>query len=351
MQRQPSETQDENGAPLSRVPLSPPDAPTDAEAPPPPRLLDQVRARIRYRHYSPRTERAYVDWARRFVLFHDKRHPLEMGAKEVEAFLSHLANDRGVAASSHQQALAALLFLYQQVLGVELPWLGEIGRPKKPKRLPVVLTVDEVRRVLANVDGDHALMARLIYGAGLRLMECVRLRVKDVDLARRELIVRHGKGGRDRVTMLPAALVPALREHLAWTRVLWEQDRARGRHGVALPFALERKYPSAGRTWAWFWVFPAKNLSRDPRTRIVRRHHVFEQNIQRAIKRAVHLADVAKPATTHTFRHSFATHLLEAGCDIRTVQELLGHRNVSTTMIYTHVLNRGARGVVSPLDR
>jgi integron integrase len=348
MQSQADEMQDENIGHASAAPLSRSAVP--AAAAPPPRLLDQIRARIRYRHYSIRTERAYVDWVRRFVLFHGKRHPREMGAAEVERFLTYLADERGLAASSHQQALAALLFLYQEVLGVELPWLTEIGRPKKRKRLPVVLTVDEVRRVLANVDGVHGLMARLLYGAGLRLMECVRLRVKDVDLARRELLVRDAKGGRDRVTMLPMSLLPELRNHLERVRALWEQDRARARAPVELPYALERKYRDGGNAWTWFWVFPAARLAHDPRSGVVRRHHVYEQNLQRAIKRAVRLAEIAKPATTHTLRHSFATHLLERGYDIRTVQELLGHRDVSTTMIYTHVLNRGGRGVISPLD-
>lgn len=232
-----------------------------------------------------------------------------------------------------------------------MPWLVEIGRPRKPQRLPVVLTVDEVRRVLAHVDGVHGVMARLLYGAGLRLMECVRLRVKDVDVARRELLVRDGKGGRDRVTMLPASLMPELRGHLERVRALWQGDRARRTAAVELPLALARKYPRAGGTWAWFWVFPAAQLSRDPRSGIIRRHHVHEQNLQRAIRRAVRQADIAKPATTHTLRHSFARHLLDSGYDIRTIQELLGHRDVSTTMICTHVLNRGGRGVISPLDR
>ena len=350
MQPQPDEMQDERESDPAPAPLSTAGLPTRLNSSPP-RLLDQIRARIRYRHYSPRTDRAYVDWARRFVLFHAKRHPREMGAREVEAFLTYLADERGLAASSHRQALAALVFLYQEVLGIELPWLTEVGRPKKPKRLPVVLTVDEVRRILARLDGVHGLMARLLCGAGLRLMECVRLRVKDVDLARRELVVRDAKGGRDRVTMLPTSVLPELRGHMERGRILWEHDRARCAPGVELPFALARKYPRGGETWAWLWIFPAAQPSRDPRTGVVRRHHVCEQNVQRAIKRAVRLADISKPATTHTLRHSFATHLLDRGYDIRTVQELLGHRDVSTTMIYTHVLNRGGRGVISPLDR
>ncbi len=317
----------------------------------PPRLLDQVRERIRYKHYSIRTERAYVDWAKRFILFHDKRHPREMGAAEVEAFLSHLANEGNVAAATHQQALSALLFLYKQVLGVELPWLDEIGRPKKPQRLPTVLTSNEVQRLFAHLDGTHGLMARLIYGSGMRLMECVRLRVKDLDFERREIVVREGKGDKDRVTMLPAALAPELRAHLARVKLLWAQDREAGRAGVYLPDALARKYPRAATEWGWFWVFPAREVSRDPRSGVERRHHAHEQAFQRAIKRAVAAANIAKPASTHTLRHSFATHLLQSGYDIRTVQELLGHSDVSTTMIYTHVLNRGGRGVVSPLDQ
>ena len=316
-----------------------------------PRLLDQIRHRIRYKHYSIRTERAYVDWARRFILFHGKRHPRDMGATEVEAFLTYLANDRNVAASTHQQALAALLFLYKEVLAIELPWLSEIGRPKKPKRLPTVLTHGEVQRLFAHLEGTHCLMARLIYGTGLRLMECVRMRVKDLDLGRGEILVRSGKGARDRVTMVPQSISDELRYTLRRTRAVWEQDRAAGRPGVEMPLALARKYPNSAQSWGWFWVFPARTCSRDPRSGGTRRHHVPEQTFQRAISRAVHLAEIAKPATTHTLRHSFATHLLESGYDIRTVQELLGHSDVSTTMIYTHALNRGGHGVVSPLDR
>lgn len=328
-----------------------PDKPVPSPSSPAPRLLDQIRERIRYKHYSIRTERAYVDWARRFILFHGKRHPRDMGAVEVEAFLTHLVTERDVAASTHQQALAALLFLYGEVLGVDLPWMGDIGRPKKPKRLPVVLSEDEVRRLFVHLEGEHRLMARLIYGAGLRLMECMRLRVKDVSLDRGELLVRSGKGAKDRVTMLPRALHQDLREQLIRARVLHDQDRAAERSGVELPHALSMKYPSAATTWSWFWVFPARKLSADPRSGVVRRHHVYEQTFQRAIGRAVARAGIARPATTHTLRHSFATHLLESGYDIRTVQELLGHSDVATTMVYTHVLNRGGKGVVSPLDR
>ncbi len=318
---------------------------------PPVKLLDQVRDRIRYKHYSLRTEHSYVQWVKRFVLFHGKRHPSTMGAREVEAFLAHLANDGNVSASTHQQALSALLFLYKEVLGVDLPWLENLSRPKKPKRLPVVLTVTEVRKMLAQLEGTHALMARLLYGSGMRLMECVRLRVKDVDFERGEILVREGKGGKDRVTMLPDTLAADLRAHLVRVRSLWEQDREAGRAGVFLPQALDKKYPNGGKTWPWFWVFPSKSLSVDPRTGIERRHHAHEQALQRAIKQAVVNGGITKPATTHSLRHSFATHLLQNGYDIRTVQELLGHSDVSTTMIYTHVLNKGGRGVVSPLDR
>ncbi len=318
----------------------------------PPKLLDQLRERIRYRHYSLRTEQAYVHWVKRFIFFHDKRHPREMGRLEVEAFLSHLANVGKVALSTHHQALSALLFLYREVLGTELPWMTEVGRPKKPKRLPVVLTQTEVRRVLDHIDDQtHQLMARLLYGTGMRLMECVRLRVKDVEFERREILVRSGKGDKDRVTMLPDSLIDALRAHLGRVREVWLADRAMGRPGVELPSALARKYPNAPEEWGWFWVFPSRAESTDPRSGITRRHHVYEQNLQRAIKQAMQGAGLAKPASTHSLRHSFATHLLQSGYDIRTVQELLGHSDVSTTMIYTHVLNKGGRGVVSPLAR
>jgi integron integrase len=320
--------------------------------PPPPKLLDQLRERIRYRHYSLRTEQAYVHWVKRFIFFHDKKHPKEMGKPEVEAFLSFLANEGHVAISTHRQALSALLFLYREVLGVELPWLSEMGRPKIPKRLPVVLTETEVRRVLDRVnDQTFQLMARLLYGTGMRLMECVRLRVKDVEFERREIVVRAGKGNKDRVTMLPGSLMAPLQAHLDRVREVWLADRAAGRPGVELPDALDRKYQNAATEWGWFWVFPAPSESIDPRSGVLRRHHLYEQNLQRAVKRAVIAACIAKPATPHTLRHSFATHLLQSGYDIRTVQELLGHSDVSTTMIYTHVLNKGGRGVVSPLDR
>ena len=314
-------------------------------------LIGRVREAIRYKHYSIRTERTYVEWVRRFVRFHGQCHPREMGAPEVRAFLGHLASEAKVAASTHQQALSALLFLYKEVLGVELPWLTELERPKKPKRLPVVLGHGEVERLLSALEGTHALMGQLLYGTGMRLMECVRLRVKDVDFERGEILVRDGKGGKDRVTMLPASLAPLLRAHLVRVRQLWERDREAGQPGVYMPEALVRKYPAAPCEWGWFWVFPARGLSVDPRSGIERRHHTHEQALQRAIKQALQGAGIAKPATTHTLRHSFATHLLQSGYDIRTVQELLGHADVSTTMIYTHVLNRGGRGVVSPMDR
>lgn len=312
-------------------------------------LLGRVREAIRYKHYSIRTERSYVEWVRRFVAFHGRRHPRDMGADEVRGFLGYLASELKVAASTHQQALSALLFLYREVLGVDLPWLADLDRPKKPKRAPVVLSRAEVERLLTVMEGTHALMTRLLYGTGMRLMECVRLRVKDVDFERGELTVRHGKGGKDRLTVLPASVIPALQAHMARVRVLWERDEAAGRPGVQMPEALARKYPSAPNAWGWFWVFPARELSVDPRSGIERRHHTHEQALQRAIKAAVGLAGIAKPASTHTLRHSFATHLLESGYDIRTVQELLGHSDVSTTMIYTHVLNKGGRGVISPL--
>lgn len=317
----------------------------------PPKLLQQVVDRLRVLHYSLRTEKSYVDWIKRFIWFHGKRHPREMGAAEVEAFLSDLAVSRNVSASTQNQAKSALLFLYKEVLGVELPWLDNVTQAKVPKRMPVVLTRDEVQAVLARLDGTVWLVASLLYGSGLRIMECLRLRVKDVDLTRGEILVREGKGFKDRVTMLPRALVQPLKEHLQRVRMLHAADLAQGYGEVFMPMALDKKYPNGGREWAWQYVFPSKNLSVDPRSGVVRRHHADEKAIQRAMKKSVLAAGITKLATPHTLRHSFATHLLEGGYDIRTVQELLGHSDVSTTMIYTHVLNKGGRGVVSPLDR
>lgn len=316
-----------------------------------PKLLDLVRDKIRVKHYSIRTETQYLQWIRRFIYFHGKRHPREMGAAEVEAFLSHLATAGSVSASTQNQALSALLFLYREVLGIVLPWMDTMVRAKKPQRLPVVLSRAEVDRVLERMEGTYGLMARLLYGTGMRLMECVRLRVKDVDFERREILVREGKGGKDRVTMLPETLVSPLKEHLAKRKRLYEDDLGKGMAEVYLPDALARKYPRAATQWAWQYVFPSGSYSTDPRSGRERRHHIDEKLLQRAMKRAVAEACVDKPATPHTLRHSFATHLLESGYDIRTVQELLGHSDVSTTMIYTHVLNKGGRGVVSPLDR
>ena len=317
----------------------------------PPKLLDQVRARLRVKHYSIRTERSYVDWIKRFILFHGKRHPKDMGAPELEAFLSHLAVDRNVSASTQNQAKSALLFLYREVLGVELAWLENVTQAKAPKRLPVVLTQAEAQQVLLQLDGTLGLMAGLLYGSGLRLMECVRLRVKDVDFSRHEIVVREGKGNKDRVTMLPMSLVDPLKLHLDKVKALHARDVDEGSGEVYLPNALARKYPKAGREWGWQYVFPSRVLSTDPRSGIVRRHHADEKALQRAMKKAVSEAGIVKPATPHSLRHSFATHLLTNGYDIRTVQELLGHKDVQTTMIYTHVLNKGGRGVISPLDR
>lgn len=314
------------------------------------RLLDQLRERIRYLHYSIRTEDAYVHWVSMYVRFHGMRHPAEMAGPEVESFLSWLANERKVAAATHKQALSALLFLYQKVLGQDLPWMNEIGRPQNRVRLPVVLTHDEVVRVLGQLPPAHRLMGQLLYGTGMRIMEGVRLRVKDVDFARRAIVVREGKGAKDRVVMLPAALIPALREQMDAARQHWQRDRDAGRGGIHMPHALARKYPRAASSWTWFWVFPQDKLSDDPRTGLERRHHVLEQTFQRAFKKALMHAGIVKPATPHTLRHSFATHLLQSGYDIRTVQELLGHADVSTTMIYTHVLKVGGGGVRSPLD-
>ncbi|MCC6764916.1 MAG: integron integrase [Deltaproteobacteria bacterium] len=316
----------------------------------PRRLLDQVRDAIRTRHYSRRTERAYVGWIRRFILFHGKRHPATMGAAEVSHFLSFLAVEAKVSASTQNQALAALLFLYGQVLGVELPWLDDLVRAAKPRRLPVVLSREEVRSVLTHVRGTPRLMAVLLYGTGMRVLECARLRVKDVDFEANHIVVRSGKGDKDRVTLLPAAIRPLVRSHLEQVRRRHEADLLAGAGWVALPEALARKYANAGREWPWQWVFPATRTYRDPETRQWRRHHLHESVLQRAVHEAVRIAGISKPASCHTLRHSFATHLLEDGYDIRTVQELLGHRDVTTTMIYTHVLNQGPGAVRSPLD-
>jgi len=321
-------------------------------APQAPRLLDRVRAAIRVRHYSLATERTYIGWIKRFIYFHQKRHPKDMGAPEVEAFLSALATELNVSASTQNQAKHALLFLYKEVLGVTLPWLDGITSAKVSKRLPVVLTVAELQSMLRRLPNNtNGLIVRLLYGTGMRIKECLRLRIKDVDLARGEIIIREGKGGKDRITMLPAALVPALTDHIAERRRWHDIDLASGHADVELPDAIERKYPKAGAQWAWQYVFAAPTYSTDPRTGVVRRHHWCERNIQRAVRSATQAAGISKLAHPHTLRHSFATHLLEAGYDIRTVQELLGHSDVATTMIYTHVLNKGGRGVVSPLDR
>jgi integron integrase len=301
------------------------------------RLLDQVRERLRYKHYSIRTETSYVQWIRRFIHFNGLRHPRDMGAPEV-------------APSTHRQALSAILFLYREVLEADLPWMDDMLRPKVRQRVPVVLSESEVARLLASMEGTMAVLGRLIYGTGLRLMGALRLRVKDVDFDRREIIVREGKGGKDRRVMLPVALAEPMRLQTAHARAVWEHDREAARPGVQMPDALARKWPQAGASWPWFWVWPSPELSVDPRSRIERRHHLYEQRLQRAIRDATFWRESA-PVTVHTLRHSFATHLLEAGYDIRTIQELLGHADVSTTMIYTHVLNKGGRGVVSPIDR
>lgn len=314
------------------------------------RLLDQVRERLRYMHYSLLTEKAYVYWVRYFVRYSGLRHPREMGQAEVEAFLSMLATERKVSVSTHRQALSALLFLYKEVLDQELPWMAQIGRPVPTRRIPAVLTVAEVGGLLGLMEGETGLLARLLYGTGIRRMEGLSLRVKDLDFDRHVIVVRSGKGDKDRVVMLPRALEQPLREQLARSRLLWAVDRAAQRAGTYLPHALEAKYPRAGQSWAWHWVFPSPTLSVDPRSGIERRHHLYEQRLQRALKNAVQLAGIHKPVSVHTLRHSFATHLLQSGTDIRTVQELLGHSDVSTTMIYTHVLKVAAGGTISPLD-
>jgi integron integrase len=316
-----------------------------------PKLLDQVRDAIRTRHYSYRTEEAYVGWIRRFILFHGKRHPAEMGKQEIEQFLTALAVKRRVASSTQNQALAAILFLYKEVLGQDPGWLDDVVRAKRPQRLPVVLPRQEVEALLAALDGLSWVMAMLLYGSGLRLMECLRLRVKDIDFTRNEILVREGKGDKDRVTMLPVAVKEAFLKHLDRVRQLHERDLKAGLGHVQLPDALARKYPNANREWGWQWVFPAARICTDPRFGPPQRFHLHESVPQRAIHEAARKVGIAKPVGPHTLRHSFATDLLVAGYDIRTVQELLGHRDVKTTMIYTHVLNRGGHGVQSPADR
>ena len=318
------------------------------------RLLDQVRERIRYLHYSLSTEKTYLYWIRFYVRWHGRNgtmtHPRDMGAKQVEAFLTMLATERKVSASTHNQALSALLFLYREILEEGLPWLTDINRPTQVRRIPSVLTKDEVAGLLAAMDGVTALLARLLYGTGMRLMEGMRLRVKDVVFDRHVIIVREAKGNKDRVVMLPRSLAPALQQQMMAARKLWQADRQAQRAGVQVPDALEVKYPRLGQTWGWCWLFPSPTLSVDPRSGIERRHHLFEERLQRALKLAVPLAGIVKPVSVHTLRHSFATHLLQSGTDIRTVQELLGHSDVSTTMIYTHVLKVAAGGTASPLD-
>lgn len=315
-----------------------------------PRLLDQVRSLIRCKHYSIRTEQTYVDWIRRYILFHDKRHPKDLGEKHISAFLSHLAVHKRVASSTQNQALCAIVFLYRQVLKMELGEFDNLVRAKRPHKLPVVFTRDEVKQILLQLNGLNWLLGQLLYGAGLRVMECVRLRVKDVDFGYGQIVVRDGKGKKDRVTMLPAIIVDDMKRHLLKTRKIHEMDLKAGFGAVYLPYALDRKYKNANRSWSWQYVFPATRRSIDPRSGIERRHHLSESVPQRAVKNAIRQSGITKAGSCHSLRHSFATHLIEEGYDIRTVQELLGHKDVSTTMIYTHVLNKGGKGVKSPGD-
>jgi integron integrase len=323
----------------------------DPSATPRPRLLDRVRDAIRARRYSRRTEKTYVAWIRRYIFFHGKRHPAEMGAPEITRFLTSLAVDGKVAASTQNQALSALLFLYREVLRQDVPWLDDLVYAKRPHHLPVVLTREEVRAVLGQIHGVPRLMAFLLYGAGLRLLECARLRVKDIDPGRNQIVVRAGKGNKDRLTMLPAAIKADLLRHLDGVRGQHQRDLQAGAGWVELPGALARNYPNAGREWPWQWVFPASRIYLDRQTGQRRRHHLHESVLQRAVRTATLRTGIAKRVSCHTFRHSFATQLLDDGHDIRTVQELLGHRDISTTMIYTHVLNRGPGAVRSPADR
>lgn len=315
-----------------------------------PRLLDQVRDKIRVKHYSIRTEKTYIQWIKSYIHFHDLQHPRELDAEHIEAYLTHLAVNRKVSASTQNQALSALLFLYKEVLEIELPYLDGVTRAKRSERIPVVFTPDEAHQVLSNLQLPYALMAKLLYGSGLRLMECIRLRVKDVDFSYKQIIVRDGKGAKDRVTLLPEQVVDQLQFQFGKAKELHELDLNAGFGAVYLPFALERKYPKANLEWGWQYVFPASKPSIDPRSGIERRHHLGEQALQRAVKRAIRKSSIHKHASCHTFRHSFATHLLENGYDIRTVQELMGHKDIRTTQLYTHVMNKGANAVRSPLD-
>lgn len=322
-------------------------------SPPAKKLLDQVREKIRFKHYSISTEKTYISWIKHYIVFNDKRHPADMGAVEVERFLTYLANDRHVSSATQNQALSAILFLYRDVLALDLPWLNGFERSKKPKRLPVVLTALEVQALLresSSAPEPVGLIVRLLYGTGMRLMEAVRLRVKDVEFTRQEIIVRDGKGGKDRITMLPGSLLEAMHRQLAIRREWYDEDIQAGKADVWLPDALAVKYPNAPREWGWQYIFAARKYSIDPRSQAERRHHVDEKQVQRYVKKAALAAGIVKPTSPHTLRHSFATHILQAGYDIRTVQELLGHSDVSTTMIYTHVLNKGGKGVISPLD-
>lgn len=319
--------------------------------PKPPKLLDQVRWKARLKHYSYRTEETYVAWIRKYIFFHKLRHPKDMGTKEIESFLTHLAVNKKVSSSTQNQALNAIAFLYKQILKQDMGFLQNVVRAKKPKRIPVVMSRDEVQKIIYSLEGIHQTMAILLYGTGMRLMECFRLRIKDIDFDNNQIIVRDGKGMKDRVTMLPAKTKDLLMSHIKRVALIHQKDLADGYGAVYLPFALERKYPNAARELGWQYVFPSKTLSRDPISRVIRRHHSDPSILQKAVKRAVGMTRITKFVHVHTLRHSFATHLLEDGYDIRTVQELLGHNDVNTTMIYTHVLNKGGKGVKSPADR
>ncbi len=315
-----------------------------------PKLLDRMRDKIRIKHYSIRTERSYLKWAKNYILFHNKRHPKDMGTEEIESFLRHLAVNRKVAASTQNQAFCALIFLYREVLHMDMNDKINICYAKRPETLPVVFTHEEIREILAHMDGIHWIMGHLLYGSGLRLMECLRLRVKDIEFTQNQIVVRQAKGQKDRVTMLPKTIKTPLKIHLEKVKQIHEKDLAEGYGVVYLPYALERKYQKANIMWGWQYVFPSHKRAIDPRSGVERRHHVNEKVLQRRVKKAVRLAGIHKNGGCHSLRHSFATHLIEAGYDIRTVQELLGHKDVRTTMIYTHVLNRGGRGVLSPSD-